>query len=262
MAGALVKPKQSIRHLTLTSLVPHPDNPPERLDFESVSEMADSMREHGVLEPLIVTEHLTEPGQWTVLAGHRRMAAARLANITQVPCVIRHGLDEDVDEQVVVMLVENCQRKDLAPMARAEMLGVLRNRGLTMNEISRRTGLSAGRVSESLSLLELDSETRDRVREGTVGVGQATQAIRTVRAATRSAGAIHGKPQAKRSTITVEAAHFTSKHPLAERVRKSCDHLDASAGTVRPTVGGLACGQCWERTIRDDELNKLAGGSR
>lgn len=260
MAGAVVKPKQSIKHIPLDQLVAHSGN--RDLTLETTSEMADSMREHGVISPLVVTEHPTEYDRWLILDGHHRAAAARLAGIRTVPCVIRHDLDGDTDEQLVVMLVANCQRQDLSAMDRAEMLGVLRKQGLTMNEISRRTGLSAGRVSESLSLLELDADTRDRVREGAVGVGQATQAIRTVRAATRAAGPLTGKPQAKRSTIAVEAAHFTSKHPLAERVRKACDHLDASAGTVRPTVGGLACGQCWERAIRDDELNKLAGGSR
>jgi ParB family chromosome partitioning protein len=254
-----MKPKQSIRRVSLDHLVNHPGNPPERLDFESVSELADSIREHGILQPLVVTEHLTEPDRWTILAGHRRAAAARLAGLHEVPCVVRHGLDEAADEQLVVMLVENCQRKDLAPMERAEMLGVLRDRqGLSLVEISRRTGLSAGRVSESLSLLELDGETRERVRAGDVGVGQATQAIRQVRAAHRT-GAVVGKHHAKPSTgIRVEAAHFTSKHPLADTVRKTCEHLDASAATVRPPVGGMGCGQCWERVIRDDELSKLS----
>lgn len=255
-----MKPKQSIQRIALGRLTGHPDNPPERLDFESISELADSIREHGIIQPLVVTEHLTDPDRWTILAGHRRAAAARLAGLQQVPCVVRHGLDEDVDEQVVVMLVENCQRKDLAPMERAEMLGVLRDKqGLSLVEISRRTGLSASRVSESLSLLELDGETRERVRGGDVGVGQATQAIRQVHKA-RNVSRL-GRPQAKPTDhIAVEAAHFTTKHPLAEIVRKTCQHLDASAGTVRPPVGGQGCGQCWERAIRDDELNRISTG--
>lgn len=252
-----MKPKQSIQHVALGRLVNHPDNPPERLDFESVSELADSIREHGILQPLVVTEHLTDPDCWTILAGHRRAAAARLAGLQQVPCVVRHGLDEAVDEQVVVMLVENCQRKDLAPMERAEMLGVLRDKqGLSLVEISRRTGLSASRVSESLSLLELDGETRERVRAGAVGVGQATQAVRQVRTAARN-GSVVGKVQAKRPRkVSVEPAHFTNKHPLAQLVLRLCDHSSAH----RPMVGGVGCGQCWERVIRDDELNRIATG--
>jgi len=254
-----VKPKQSIKHIALDQLIAHGSN--RDLTLEATSDMADSMREHGVISPLVVTEHPTDYDRWLILDGHHRAAAARLAGIRTVPCVIRHDLDADADEQLVVMLVANCQRTELAPMERAEMLGVLRDkRNFTLAEIARRTGLSASRVSESLSLLELDAETREAVRTGDVGVGTATQAIRQVRAANRT-GALLGKPQAKRSkAITVEAAHFTSKHPLAGAVRKSCEHLDASAGTVRPTVGGIACGQCWERTIRDDERARIATG--
>jgi ParB family chromosome partitioning protein len=254
-----MKPKQSVRQIPLGQLVPHPDNPSNRIDPESVVELSLSIREHGIIEPLIVTEHLTEPDRWTILAGHRRLAAAKLANLTQVPCVIRHGLDEDIDEQRVVMLVENCQRKDLEPIARAEMLNTLRQRGLTIAEVSRRTGLSEGRISESLALLDLDTETRDRVRSGEVGVGQAMQAIRQVRAANRG-GARLGQPQAKRSTaVSVETAWFSSKHVLADQVRALCDHTDASTGRVRPTVGGLGCGQCWEAVIRADERTNPTG---
>lgn len=256
-----MKPKQSIRQISIAHLIPHPDNPPERLDPTSVIELSSSVREHGILEPLIVTEHLTEPDRWTILAGHRRFAAAKLANVTQVPCVIRHGLDEDIDEQRVVMLVENCQRKDLEPIARAEMLDTLRRRGLRIADLSRRTGLSEGRISESLALLDLDAETRDRVRTGEVGVGQAIKVIRQVRKANRTARAF-GRPQAKTAGhITVEAAHFTSKHPLADAVRKACQHLDTRASTVRPTVGGIACGQCWEQAIREDENSTSQGVS-
>lgn len=246
-----MKPKQSIRQIPIAYLIPHPDNPTERLDPIGLAELSFSIREHGILEPLIVTEHLTEPDRWTILAGHRRFAASKLANLTQVPCVIRHGLDEDVDEQRVVMLVENCQRKDLEPMARAEMLNTLRKRGLTIAEVSRRTGLSEARISESLALLDLDTDTRDRVRTGEVGVGQAMQAIRQVRAATRSATAI-GRAPAK-PKVTAEAAHFTRKHPLAESAAARCTHRDASTGRIRPSVGAVACGQCWEQAIRDDE---------
>lgn len=245
-----MKPKQTVRLIPIASLIPHPDNPPERMDLEDAAELSFSIREHGIIEPLIVTEHLTEPDRWTVLAGHRRLTAAKLAELSQVPCIIRHGLDEDIDEQRVVMLVENCQRKDLEPIARAGMLNTLRQRGLTIAQISKRSGLSESRISESLALLDLDSDSRERVRVGEVGVGQAMRAVKQVRAAVRTGTPI-GTPPRKR-TVSVEPAHFTSKHPQSDRARKLCDHTNASGGLVRPMVGGLACGQCWEQAIRED----------
>lgn len=248
-----MKPKQSARHVALDLLVSHDNN--RDLTPAATSEMADSMREHGVIQPLVVTEHPTEYDRWLILDGHHRAAAARLAGLRTVPCVIRHNLDEDPDEQLVVMLVANCQRAELAPMDRAEMLGVLRKRGLTMAQVARRTGLSESRVSESLALLELDGETRERVREGEVGVGQATQAVREVRAQQRTYGH-RAKPST--SGIKVEPAHFTTKHPLAKAVRSACDHNGPSG--VRPMVGGMGCGQCWEDVIRQDEIAKISTG--
>jgi len=237
----MTRPKQSIKHISLNQLVQHEHN--RELDFDGVSELADSIREHGVLQPLVVTEHLTEPDRWLILAGHRRAAAARLAGLTAVPCVIRHGLDEDLDEQLIVMLVENCQRKDLTAMERAELYGQLHKRGLTYRDIARRTGTVQGTVAYYLSLLELDADSRDRVRTGEVAVTQAIGAVREVRAASRKAGGqkANGRP------VVVEPAHLSKRHVLARRVKEACTH------TQRPKVGDVGCGQCWEQAIRADE---------
>lgn len=253
-----MKPKQSIKHIPLDQLVAHGRN--RDLTEQITDSMADSIREHGILMPLVVTEHPTDYDRWLILDGHHRATAARIAGVRTVPCVVRHGLDEDADEQLVVMLVANSQRAELSAMDRAEMLGVLRNKqGLTLAEIARRTGLSESRVSESLSLLELDSETREAVRTGDVGVGQATQAVRQVRAATRTGAAIGSAPK-RRPRISVEAAHFSSKHQLATEVIAVCTHIDPGEGRLRPSVGGVGCGQCWERVIRADELSRISTG--
>lgn len=246
-----MKPKQSIRHLKLDQLIGHANN--RDLVLERVEEMADSIREHGVLMPLVVTEHPTEIDRWLILDGHHRAAAARLAQLKVLPVVIRHDLDFDVDEQLVVMLVANCQRQELSAIDRAEMLGQLRDKqGMTLTEIARRTGLSVGWVGQSLALLELDQDTRTRVRTGEVGVGQASQAVRQVRASQRDTRlSTATAARTARPRVTVEAAHFTRKHPLAGRVEQLCVHQG-----VRPIVGGLGCGPCWEQAIRDDAISQ------
>lgn len=232
-------PKQSVRHIKLNCLVGHEHN--RKLDPESLRELADSIREHGILQPLVVTEHPTEDDRWIILGGHRRASAARQVGHSAVPCVIRHNLD-DTDEQLVVMLVENCQRKDLNAVEKAEAFGVLRRRGLSLNEIARRTGLAEGTVSYYVSLLDLDAETRERVRRGEVQVSQATDAVKAARKSLRAAKGT-GQPGRK---VHLEAAHFTPDHPLARAVRDTCDH------TARPWVGQVGCGQCWELVIRTD----------
>ncbi|WBQ02986.1 ParB/RepB/Spo0J family partition protein [Kribbella sp. CA-293567] len=251
--------KTSLRHLPLERLTAHADNRP--LDRDKVREMADSIRQHGILTPLIVTEHLTDYNRWIILDGQHRAAAARLVGKQQVLCSVRHGLDADKDEQIIVMLVANCQRAELDPMHRAEQFGVLQKAGLTIEQIATRCGLSPSWVSESLALLDLDTETRERVRAGDVGVGQAKAAVRQVRRAVRTGtpigDAIGVVPQ-RRPTVNVGPAHFTRKHPLADVVRASCEHVDASTGQLRPKVGASGCGQCWETAIRADENSKAA----
>ena len=246
-----MKGKQSLQRLPVDRLVAHDRN--RALNQDRVDEMANSIQQVGILAPLIVTEHLTEYNRWLLLDGHHRAAAAKQLGLDQVMCIIRHGLDEDTDEQLLIMLIGNCQRQEMSALDRAELFGVLRRGGLTLEQIAKRSGFSAGWVSESLSLLELDGETQDRVRAGEVGVGQAKAAIRQVRAAQRDSrvstatAARTAKPQ-----VTVEAAHFTRKHPLSGQAAALCDHTDTTTGRVRPTVGGLACGQCWEQVIRSD----------
>lgn len=243
----MTKGKQSLRPIALDLLVSHQHN--RALNPDRVDEMAKSIEQVGMLSPLVVTEHLTEYDRFLLLDGHHRAAAARKLGLQSALCFIRHGLDEDSDEQLLLMVIGNCQRNDMTPMDRAEWFGLLR-RTMTVGAISARTGLSEGRIYESLSLLDLDAETRAKVRAGEVQVGLATQAIRQVRAAVRTGSAI-GKMPAK-PRVTAEPAHFTGRHPLAETVRKICDHRDASAGRVRPSVGGVGCGQCWEQAIRSD----------
>lgn len=249
-----MKGKQSLQRIPVDRLVAHEHN--RAVDPDKVLEIAASINQQGLLTPLVVTEHLTDFNRWLILDGHHRAAAARKLGMSALLCTIRHGLDEDVDGQLVLMVIGNCQRSDMSPMDRAEWFGLLK-RTMTVAEISVKTGLSEPRIYESLALLDLDSETRDKVRAGEVKVGDAARAVKQVRAAVRTGTPIGKTP--KRPAVTVEAAHFTSKHPLAKKARELCDHTDTSSGRVRPTVGGLACGQCWEQVIRDDVRR---GGSR
>jgi ParB family chromosome partitioning protein len=247
-----MKPKQSIRLVKLAHLIGHQGN--IRHNVGDLTELAASIQEHGILQPLIVTEHPTELDRYLIVGGHRRAIAAGMVDLEYVPCVVRHGLDEYPDEQLVVMLVENCQRRDLGAIEKAEAFGVLRDKqGLTLVEISTRTGLSESTVSHFLSLLELDAETREDVRTGMLPVGRATEAIKHVRAERRGTTPVNGSTR-KGYRIRVEPAHLTKRHPLAQQVKGACDH------SSRPLVGGVGCGQCWEQVIRADELNKISTG--
>lgn len=243
----MTKPRQSIRHLRLHEIVPHAGNVREAVG--DVTDLARSIGEHGILQPLVVTEHPTEYDRWLLLAGHRRLAAAKEAGLGAVPVVIRHGLEEDQAEQILVMLVENCQRKDLGPVEKAEAFGALRNRGLSVSEIGRRSGLHPSTVSYYLNLLLLPADELEQVRNGEIQSTDAIAAVRVHRQAERQ-----GKSTPKRGRpAIVEPPHFGPKHPLAATVQETCEH------TTRTKVGRIGCGQCWEEAIRRDAAGDTLG---
>lgn len=235
----MTRPRQTVTHVPIDRLLAHPGN--IRHDLGDLTEMAHSIREHGILQPLTATEHPTQPDRLILLAGHRRLRGALLAKETHVPVIIRHGLD-DAAEQLVVMLVENTHRRDLNPVERAQAYGALRNRGLTLTEIARRTGAQASVVSYYLNLLDLDQPTLEAVRVGEVASTDAIAAVRDARQRQREANG-----QARRGRKR-NLPYFGRQHALAARVRAICVHRD------RPLVGEVGCGQCWEQAIRDDAL--------
>jgi ParB family chromosome partitioning protein len=229
------------RKIQLRQLDDHPANPPERVN--DVAELTASIQQVGILQPLIVTPHPGKAGRWVILGGHRRAAAARAAGLRSVPCVIRSSAESDLTDQLVTMLIENVQRHDLNAMDKAEQFGRLRDEhSLSLNKLATRTGLAVGTVSYYLSLLDLDDETRDKVRTGEI---QVTHAIAAVKKARRQARRSRGERQSGRPVV-VEAEYFTLRHPLGRRVKETCTH------TRRPVIGAAGCGQCWEDAIRRD----------
>lgn len=238
----MTKTRQTITHLAVEDLTRHPDN--IRREVGDLNELARSIAEHGILQPLTVTEH--PDGGYLLIAGHRRLGAALMTGATRVPAVIRHGID-DPDEQLVLMIVENVQRRNLSPIEKADAYAALRNRGLTIAEISRRTGVQQSTISTHLTLLELDEDSRERVRTGQLNAGTAIAVVREHRQQTRTD---EQRPQRGRP-IVVEAPHFSIDHPLFRQVIRICRH------TTRPKVGRTSCcGECWEAVIRADALGQ------
>lgn len=226
--------------LRVDQLEAHPGN--VRQVVGNVTELAASIREHGILEPLVVTP--LGGDLYRILAGHRRAAAARLAGHDRVPCIVRTFGDVDDAEEIVVMLVENVMRADLGPVEKAQALGRLRDKGLTNTDIARRTGMHVSTVTYHLQLLDLDIDSLEKVRAGEIPVGAAREAVVASRQQARTSA---GRPERGRPPVAATAPYFGPSHSLALSVSGICDH------TTRPRVpGGIGCGECWELAIRAD----------
>jgi len=147
--------EKTLVYLPVEQLDPHPNNP--RKDLGDLTELTESIRANGVLQNLtVVSKPLSEGGgQYTVIIGHRRLAAAKLAGLSTVPCVI---MEMDELEQIRTMAIENMHRSDLTPIEQADSFQMMLDLGDTVQTISENTGFSETTVRNRLKLREYDRE--------------------------------------------------------------------------------------------------------
>lgn len=239
-------------YVHVSRLAAHPSN--VRTDLGDLAELAASIRAQGIIQPVVVQPSPTRPGVYQVLAGHRRVAAALLADVEEIPVVVRPAPRNGSSAQAIeMMLVENCQRRDLSAVEKAEAMGALRNHGMTATEIARRTGLSGSTVSYYLSLLELDEGSRQKIKDGMVKVGEAVEAVRLSRQRTRK------RTGRARPGAAWEPDYLDARHPLARKAARICASREHA---MRRRIGKVACGQCWETVIRADERTVAAASGK
>lgn len=157
-----------ITHISVEKLIPHPENP--RKNIGDVSELADSIRAKGVLQNLtVVPVDPADPDTcYTVIIGHRRLAAAKQAGLSSLPCVIS---DMSYQEQIETMLLENMQRNDLTVYEQAMGFQQLSMLGADVAEIADKTGFSQTTVRRRLKIAELDHDTLKEVSARQVSIG-------------------------------------------------------------------------------------------
>ena len=161
-------PAQGATELPMDEIFPDRNQPRKDFDDESLQELANSVREHGVLQPILVRP--IDNG-YQIVAGERRWRAARLAGLTSVPVNIREMSDFDA---MSIALVENLQREDLNPIEEAEGYRNLANAtGWTQEQIAKRVGRSRPAVANALRLLSLPDEVIDLLRTGKLTTGHA-----------------------------------------------------------------------------------------
>ena len=161
--------QEQITALPLQKIEPNPKQPRRTFDPEALQSLADSIAEHGVVQPLAVRD--AGNGYYQIIAGERRWRAARLAGLTELPVVV---LDADDRTVMELALIENLQRQDLNPMEEAEGYRVLiEEYGLTQEQAAARVGKSRPAVTNALRLLALPDEVRAMVEEGTLSAGHA-----------------------------------------------------------------------------------------
>ena len=161
--------------LNILDIEPNKEQARKQFDEAALSELADSIAQHGVLQPLLVRPIFG--GGYQLIAGERRWRASRIAGLTQVPVIIKELSD---DEAAVISLIENLQREDLNPVEEAlGFASLIKDFDLTQEEAAKRVGKSRPVVANALRLLKLPEKVLDYVRENKLSAGHA-RAIATI----------------------------------------------------------------------------------
>jgi ParB family transcriptional regulator, chromosome partitioning protein len=191
--------------IPLERIRPNPRQPRQRMDSEELESLAQSIREHGVLQPILVTETLDG---YQLVAGERRFRASQLAGLERIPAVIRQLADRD---QLELALVENLQRADLGPMEEAHaFLALASEFDMTHDQIAQRVGRAKSTITNTLRLLDLDPDVRAAVVDGTLTAGHA-----------RAIGGLPPDHQARVArTVIEQALSVRQAEELVRRLRE------------------------------------------
>ena len=162
------KEKSDIVEIPLTEIRSNPYQPRKEFDEESLKEFAESIKEHGIIQPIIVKKSIKG---YELIAGERRTRASKMAGKETIPAIIR---DFNDDEMMEIALIENIQRENLNPIEEAEALSkIIEKNNLTQESASKKFGKSRSYITNILGLLKLPEETKKYVTEGKISMGHA-----------------------------------------------------------------------------------------
>lgn len=166
----LQEDNERVQKLLISDIKPNPDQPRRQFDEQALAEMAESVKLHGVIQPIIVVRNKAGSG-YQIIAGERRYRAARMAELTHLPAIVR---SMEQLEQIEVSLIENVQRVDLSPLEQAMSVYKLQHQfNLSVEEIAAKLGKGVSTVSNLIRLLQLPDEAREALRTGKISEGHA-----------------------------------------------------------------------------------------
>ena len=182
--------------LKLSDIEPNPDQPRKLFDEEKLMELAKSISEHGLIQPILVSP--LSNGRYQLVAGERRWRASRIAGLVEVPVIIKQLSEKEKKE---IALIENLQREDLNPIETAYGIqALIEEYGLTQDQAAERVGCSRPAIANSLRLINLPKEVKELTRTGKISAGHARALLSF-------------KDEAK----MIEAANFIAKNDVSVR---------------------------------------------
>lgn len=199
--------------LAVNDIIPNKDQPRKTFDEAALQELADSIKQHGVLQPLLVRPLTT--GGYQLVAGERRWRASRLAELKEVPVIIKELSDTEAME---IAIIENLQREDLNPIEEAEGLQALIDKcGFTQEEVATSVGKSRPAITNALRLLRLPEEVRQMTKDGDISAGHA----RALLAFDNEPMMLECAKQIVDKKLTVRDVEKMAKRPKTSKIKAS-----------------------------------------
>lgn len=170
--GALITERETesseIKEIMLTDIIPNPDQPRRTFDEEKLNELAESIKEHGLLQPILVKP---EGNKYHIIAGERRYRATRLAGLDRISCIVRDCSEQEMTEKA---LIENIQRADLSPVEEGLAYArLIEEYGLTQEQVAKRVGKGRPTITNLLRIIQLPEEVLDLLRKEKISLGHA-----------------------------------------------------------------------------------------
>lgn len=212
--------KGPVTKLALKDIQARRDQPRKDFDMNALQLLADSVREHGVIQPILVREIEFEPGKYEIVAGERRFRAAEMAGIDEIPVSVMTGDDLEVAK---VALIENVQRKDLNPVEEAMAYRMLIDKfGLTQDQVASQAGKNRSTVANLLRLLDLPEEILDMLRDGSLSAGHA-RALLTVEDEEKQIAMAHRITEKELSVREAEKLAASAKQATEQTAERAED---------------------------------------
>jgi ParB family chromosome partitioning protein len=248
--------------LPVDSIAANPRQPRHKMAEEDLKDLAASIMEHGILQPLIVTRE-GAVDRYTLIAGERRLRAARLAGLDAVPAIIREATDQD---RLELALIENVQRADLTPLETAEAYAKLNDEfGLSHEEIAVRVGKNRATVTNTIRLLKLSDSGKTALANGQISEGHA-RALLTLNTPQAQAAALQSilshelnvrQTEELVHKLTGEKPAPAPRPPVPDEIKSLEDRLQSALGTRVNLHHGKKGGSLVIHYYSDEELNSL-----
>ena len=256
-------PAKSVSELDINKLYPNPNQPRKYFDDEALQELANSIKIHGVIQPIIVNKQ--EEDKYLIIAGERRWRASRIAGLSTVPVVIKNYTEKQVKE---VSLIENLQREDLNPVEAARAIKQLMEEyNFTQEAVADRIGKSRSNITNTLRLLTLYPEVVKMVEEGKLSSGHAralvviedtNQQIRLAKAASDGKMSVRDLEKAVKNLLNPNRKPATKVVEQSIELKELISDMQRVFATKVSAIGNDNKGRIYIDYYSRDDLDRLA----